>query len=180
MANPPIAEMLKYADLQMAAEALYSFNTKKLDPASLIPGDHYAGPIDPAVLTTGNEHASRFTQTQADEFVTQWKVVDHISNTTTGFSGTLFQNKETLEYVISFRSTEFIDDVARDCVATNAMEIKAYGWAFGQISDMEAWFAQLKQKDLLPTGSHYSVTNQRGQRHLPFETQPKGSETFTF
>jgi hypothetical protein len=37
---------------------------------------------------------------------------------------------------MSFRSTEFIDDAARDNQATNAMEIKEAGFAFGQIRDM--------------------------------------------
>jgi len=147
MPTPTIAEMLKFANLQMAAEALYDFNTKKRDPASLIPGEHYVGPIQTNWLTDGNEHASRFAPTEAEKFKDQWTVVDHISNTTTGFSGTLFYNEAEKQYVISFRSTEFIDDIARDCVATNSMEIKAYGWAFGQIADMEAWYAKLKASD---------------------------------
>jgi len=39
---------------------------------------------------------------------------------------------------MSFRSTEFADDAARDNEATNKLEIKDHGWAFGQIADMEA------------------------------------------
>ena len=71
MTTPTVAEMLKYANLQMAAEALYSFNTRKRDPASLVPGDplslagHDSGPIDPEILKTGNEHATRFAPTEA-------------------------------------------------------------------------------------------------------------------
>lgn len=34
---------------------------------------------------------SRFTETQAQEFSQDWTVVEHIANTSTGFSGTLFQ-----------------------------------------------------------------------------------------
>ena len=133
MTTPTIADMLKYANLQMAAEALYEFNAK-LDP-NRSPGSaidfgtgHYSGAINPTWLTLGNEHASRFTQIQADAFVQQWEVVDHLSNTTTGFSGTLFRNRSNPnELAISFRSTEFIDDAVND-------------------------------------------NNQRGQRHLLFET----------
>ncbi|WP_294260892.1 calcium-binding protein [Propionivibrio sp.] len=149
----------------MAAEALYSFDTRKKDPNLLPPGDllssvgHDSGVIDPAVLTSGNEHASRFTATEAAAFVAQWEVVDHLSNTTTGFSGTLFKNKSnTNELVLSIRSTEFIDDVVRDCVATNAMELKAFGWAFGQINDMEAWYANLSKPGGPLAGKHFSVT----------------------
>lgn len=124
-----IADMLKYANLQMAAEALYNFRAKATPNQS--PGDlttttgHFSGEIDLAWLTLGNEHASRFTQTQADAFIAQWKVADHISNTKTGFSGTLFQSKSNPnEYVISFRSTEFIDDAIRDGLATNSIGSK--------------------------------------------------------
>lgn len=41
MAAPTIAEMLKYADLQMAAEALYRFNAATLGP-TLAPGDIFS------------------------------------------------------------------------------------------------------------------------------------------
>lgn len=40
------AEMLKYANLQMAAEALYRFKAKE-SPELLLPSDHYTGAIDP-------------------------------------------------------------------------------------------------------------------------------------
>lgn len=45
--------------------------------------------------------------------------------------------------VLSFRSTEFIDDEVRDSQSSN-VDIKEQGWAFGQIADMEAWYADLK------------------------------------
>ncbi len=38
MAAPTVAEMLKYANLQMAAEALFDFDTKVINPAILPPG----------------------------------------------------------------------------------------------------------------------------------------------
>jgi hypothetical protein len=178
MAAPTIAEMLKYANLQMAAEALYTFNAKKTPNQA--PGDiaattgHYNGVIDSVWLTTGNEHATRFAPTEAAAFVAQWEVVDHLSNTTTGFSGTLFralkgdtaQGIKAGDLVLSFRSTEFIDDVARDCVATNTLEIKAYGFAFGQIADMEAWYAKLKSNGTLPASAKLDVTGYSLGGHL--------------
>ncbi|MBW8832783.1 MAG: hypothetical protein JF606_25975, partial [Burkholderiales bacterium] len=45
-----------------------------------------------------------------------------------------------------FRSTEFIDDAARDSQATDAMELAKFGFAFGQIRDMEAWYAELTKE----------------------------------
>lgn len=129
----------------MAAEALFGLDATQLN-ANLTPGETRSGPIDPRILTTGNRHASKFTQSEADKFVAQWEVVEHKSNTATGFSGTLSRHKDTKELVLVFRSTEFIDDAARDNEATNKLEIKELGWAFGQLNDMEAWYQSLRDR----------------------------------
>jgi hypothetical protein len=118
MANE-IATYLKYANLQMAAEALYGLQ-------GATPGATYLGPISESILTVGNNHTSKFTATQAEEFAKLWEVAEHKSNTGTGFSGTLFRAKsgggselDALrakygisigELTLSFRSTEFVDD----------------------------------------------------------------------
>jgi hypothetical protein len=103
------ATYLKYANLQMAAEA------------SLPAG--FAGAIPKEFLTAGNNRASKFTD--AD----QWTVVSHQEDTSTGFSGTLFRYEGASdpirglingELVMSFRSTEFADDAARDNQETTA------------------------------------------------------------
>ncbi len=122
MTTPTIADTLKYANLQMAAEAFIR------DPVTYVLSGSGTDLID--ALKTGNNHASRFTETQAEAFadpVTGWTVLDQCINTPSGFSCTLFKNNQTDECVISFRSTEFIDDAVND-------------------------------------------NNQRGQRHLLFET----------
>ena len=124
-----VSTYLKYANLQMAAEALFT--------------DGFSGLIPLDVLTTGNNRTSKFTPTQATQFAAEWKVAAHKANTGTGFSGTLFEclvDDPTRGFVagqlvLSFRSTEFIDDAARDNQATNTMELKPFGWAFGQIAD---------------------------------------------
>ena len=171
MTAPTIADMLKYANLQMAAEALYKFNAKT-DPNQL-PGETDSltsnfinRPLTADILTDGNLQASRFTQIEADKFVALWEVVDHLSNTTTGFSGTLFKNKSTNELVLSIRSTEFLDDAVRDSYGTNKLELKDHGWAFGQISDMEAWYAQLSKAGGPLAGKHFSVTGYSLGGHL--------------
>ena len=132
MTTPTIADTLKYANLQMAAEAFIR------DPVTYVLSGSGTDLID--ALKTGNNHASRFTETHqnapqaprrpAEAFadpVTGWTVLDQCINTPSGFSCTLFKNNQTDECVISFRSTEFIDDAVND-------------------------------------------NNQRGQRHLLFET----------
>lgn len=73
MTMPSIPEYLKYANLQMAAEAfLVDENGAKTGQAL----------ID--ALVRGNGHASKFTETQATDFVSQWKVLDQQANTTRG------------------------------------------------------------------------------------------------
>jgi hypothetical protein len=73
------ADYLKYANLQMAAEASIR------DPDS----GQLASTGQPLInaLIAGNEHASKFTQAQAEDFTDEWQVVDQKPNTTTGFSG---------------------------------------------------------------------------------------------
>lgn len=139
MTSPTIAEILDYANLQMAAEAFL------VDANGVLVGDIQVALID------GNKHASVFTATQADEFLKHWEVVTQKANTGTGFSGTLFRNRQTRELVMSFRSTEFIDDSARDNQATNTLEIKETGFAWGQLRDMKAWYEDLQKSSIWRT-----------------------------
>ena len=169
-----IATYLKYANLQMAAEALFQFNPK-LATGNAAPGAVASYPvINPVDLTEGNNRSSRFTAIQADEFSKDWAVVEHKSNTSTGFSGTLFRALRTDEsrsikegeLVMSFRSTEFIDDAVRDNQATNALEIKEKGWAFGQIDDMQNWYASLQLNGKLNPGVPLTITGYSLGGHL--------------
>ena len=143
MSSPTIAEILDYANLQMAAEA---FLANPADPT----GTTLKSDIRQALID-GNKHASVFTETQADEFLKHWEVVTQKANTGTGFSGTLFRNRQTRELVMSFRSTEFIDDSARDNQATNTLEIKETGFAWGQLRDMKAWYGDLQKSSIWRT-----------------------------
>jgi len=125
--------LLKYINLQMASEAFLD------QPGSL-----------EQLLIAGNGRASSFTDTLATKFVADgWTVVEQQGNTSTGFSGTLFRNTTTGELVLSFRSTEFVDDAARDSQQTNQEEISDKGWAFGQIDDMQTWYAHLQSSGLI-------------------------------
>jgi hypothetical protein len=162
MTTPTIADLLKYADLQMAAKAFL------VDPntGALVANLNKA-------LTDGNDHASRFTATGANNFVQHWKVLAQQPNTATGFGGTLFEciaddpttGAQAGEKVMSFRSTEFIDDAARDNMATNTLEIAQTGFAWGQLRDMEAWYATLKAEGKLTPGQ-FSLTGYSLGGHL--------------
>ena len=56
--------LLKYANLQMAAEAI--------DLRAGISGNLYIN-----ALTKGNNRSSKFTDVQAAQFASEWSVVDH-------------------------------------------------------------------------------------------------------
>lgn len=161
MTTPTIAEYLKYANLQMAAEAFIR------DPETLVLASSGQELINK--LVAGNGHASRFTASEAAKLsdpAKGWTILDQRANTNTGFSGTLFQNTITRELVVSFRSTEFIDDAARDNEATNKLEIGDFGFAFGQLADMEKWYAELKRAGGPLNGKAFSVTGYSLGGHL--------------
>jgi len=150
MPTPSISTLLTYANLQMAAEALLH------KPGTFLER-----------LIIGNERTSRFTDVDAQQLIESgWVVEAHQANTTTGFSGTVFRNTLTQELVVSFRSTEFVDDAARDNQATNSMEIKPFGWAFGQIADMENWYASLTAPGGALAGRNFTVTGYSLGGHL--------------
>ena len=140
MTTNNVATYLAFANLQMAAEADL-FSVINLEGKEL--SDQ---------LIVGNKRSSVFTQPLADAFAKEWKVVACQPNTGTGFSGTVFEYigsddsarglKKGMN-VLSFRSTEFLDDAARDNEATNVLEVSEGGWAVGQIADMDNWYKSL-------------------------------------
>ena len=159
MATPTrIADYYAYANLQLAAEAFLR------DEATGVLRDTDEELV--RALERGNDHASAFPRPLAQTFADNWRALDQRANTRTGFSGTLFRNTETDELVLSFRSTEFIDDAARDNQATNAMEIRQFGWAFGQIDDMERWYAELRRNAIVKPGDRFTVTGYSLGGHL--------------
>jgi hypothetical protein len=142
-----------YALLQIAAEAFLGH--EPAEGAAKAGVDAKPVTLDANMLQKGNNHSSKMTAQQADQFSREWTVVSHQPNTATGFSGTLFQYKgaddpsrglTNGQYVVSFRSTEFIEDTARDNQATNTLELSQGGWAFGQVADMDTWWQSVKSQ----------------------------------
>ena len=172
---PNAATLLEFASLQVAAEALYGKQDvmPNWEKKTNLFNENL---ISPKLLIDGNNRTSKFTDTQAKEFAQKWEIVSHIANTGTGISGTLFRATEKAastetgikegDLVISFRSTEMIDDAARDNQATNTMEISQKGWAFGQIADMEKWVQSLKKAEIIGNGKEVSVTGYSLGGHL--------------
>lgn len=161
MASQELSRALEFANLQMAAEAFL----RRKDEAE-VQDDQVK-----ARLEAGNTHASKFMPAQAADFVSKYDVVaqyrnDQLEPSGTGFSGTLFRRKSDGELTLSFRSTEFIDDAVRDSKATNELEVKELGWALGQISEMERWYAQLSGSGGPLQGKLFNVTGYSLGGHL--------------
>jgi Ca2+-binding RTX toxin-like protein len=164
MANSGINRTLEFSVLQSAGEAFLSLETDDF------PNRPPSGDIRNRLID-GNAHANKFMPTQADEFVDRYEVLaqfrnDPLLSEATGFSGTLFRNRESGELTLSFRSTEFIEDALRDSKSTNELEIKELGWAFGQISAMEKWYAELSGPAGPLAGKQFNVTGYSLGGHL--------------
>ncbi|WP_258865031.1 hypothetical protein [Helicobacter sp. MIT 14-3879] len=48
-----------------------------------------------------------FTPTQAKRFFEHYELIEHCPNTDSGFSATLFQDKDSQAYILAIRGTEF-------------------------------------------------------------------------
>lgn len=163
MANPSIRQLIEFSNLQIASEA---FLVRSGDGRSIAPDTEIASRLE-----EGNFHPSHFLSSQAEKFVKRYTILAQFRNDPqlsggSGFSGTLFQDKGSKELTLSFRSTEFIDDNLRDSKSTNELEVKEFGWALGQISEMEAWYAQLRADPELLGGGKFNVTGYSLGGHL--------------
>ncbi len=155
---------------QIAAESFLDFaqdanyQGDKLDTALRLGSNNYAiqsNITDPAKAALPGK--TRMTDAQIADFTATYDIIAHRRNTASGFSGTLLKNRSTGEYTLSFRSTEFADDNkggdwSRDGVTGADGEMAAFGFAFAQIGDAEAWFRQLRTQGLLPSDKNYNVT----------------------
>jgi Ca2+-binding RTX toxin-like protein len=146
--------ILDFALLQSAAECyldgLHSGSTSTDIKEKLSEGANNAllqgkSPDDP--LLSG---ATRFTDAQAEWFTANYTIVTHYPNDASGFSATLFKNKTTGEFTLSFRSTEYQlqakgGDYERDGSDATDGDISGKGYALAQLSSMETYYAHLKQ-----------------------------------
>jgi hypothetical protein len=95
--------------------------------------------LQTALITSG------FSETQAEDFASHWRVADHLPNTNTGFSATVFESIDNPgEYVFAIRGTETtlhagIDDV----VLTDIADIGADGIALKQAIDLMNYYQRL-------------------------------------
>ena len=149
MPQSEISAWLQFALQQMAAESYLdgiNWNNAEQVKIQLRLGNNRPGfPESGATRFTGTP--TRGLQDQA--FVDRYQIVDHHANDATGFSATLMRNRDTGEYTLSFRSTEYRNpdqggDFVRDGILGADGEIFNDGFAFGQLAAMEAYYRELK------------------------------------
>lgn len=123
---------------------------------------------------------TRFTDTQADDFLDRFQILHQLSDNpnggsffdNTGLSATLMLNEETDQYTLSIRSTEYQNkglggDFERDFLGGGGRDISNKGYAFAQIAALEEYYAYLKTTPgLLPPGATLNVTGYSLGGHL--------------
>lgn len=85
--------------------------------------------------------AENFSDKQAEDFTETYEVVDQRTDPISGFSGTVFRNKETGKYTLALRGTERGD--LNDIIRADLLGIALDGQAQAQINAMNAWFGSL-------------------------------------
>jgi Ca2+-binding RTX toxin-like protein len=110
-----------------------------------------------------DEHPTQMLDVQAEQFLDQYEIVHHLPNRSSGFSATLMRNKETGEYTLSFRSTEFRDELnggdgARDGITGADGQIANHGFALGQLMQMEDYYNFLVSSGLISSEQVLDIT----------------------
>lgn len=108
--------------------------------------------VEEALTDDEGEIESKFSATQASNFVERWSVLHHQPDTDSDFSATLFKSKSTegTQYVLAIRGTAGFWD---DLVETDGGDIVADGLAWEQILDLYNCWQQLTAQE----GAVYQV-----------------------
>ncbi|MCU7869288.1 MAG: hypothetical protein KZQ98_12250 [Candidatus Thiodiazotropha sp. (ex Lucinoma borealis)] len=88
--------------------------------------------------------ARGFSNTQAADFITHWRVAHHLPNTDTGFSATIFESVDNPgEIVFAMRGTETGWQFGEDVLLTDIADIGADGIALKQAIDLFNYYQRL-------------------------------------
>ncbi|MCF6323460.1 MAG: hypothetical protein L3J89_03905 [Gammaproteobacteria bacterium] len=141
----------KLYEMSLLSEASYA----DIESARNADGTFDAGLVEDALMDS-NFNDMKFSQTQATEFISQWRVIEHQERTTSGFSSTLFENITTGEKTLSIRGTE-LGDVAD--WYTNVVDIGVLGSTSSQeqYQDLKDFYQQLITDGALGASETFSV-----------------------
>jgi len=133
---------------QVAAESYLSLQGYLLTGRGLIEGlVRGANPPSAEWMT----NTLRLTRAQAERFVAETEVVAQHANDATGFSATLMRDRETNQWHIAFRGTEFLKlaqggDWERDGIDGADGEMMKHGLALTQLVQMRRVFSDWSQR----------------------------------
>jgi Ca2+-binding RTX toxin-like protein len=96
-------------------------------------------PLVLALQETGTGKPN-FSTSQADEFRKHYAVVDHLPNTATGFSATLFLNIDTGAYTLAIRGS---DEIVDDLLSSDIFGVFGNGVATNQLIDLYNYYQRL-------------------------------------
>jgi len=161
MANSQIKQYADMVNLQMAAEAFLRGATIPDEIRAALVAGNTANSKEPDPL------ASLFGGTSP-----RYKLIAHQDLTLnanktipgavekSGLSASVFYDTVTQQYTLSVRSTEFATSI-RDWgdVQANRNEIADYGWAFGQINSLEAFWESLKNGSAANSENAVTIPN---------------------
>ncbi|MFV1998692.1 MAG: hypothetical protein ACC641_11885, partial [Acidiferrobacterales bacterium] len=121
----------------LLSEASYADLQNKFDPED----------VKTALMNIGGP-GKGFSEAQASDFVTRWRVADHQPNTSNGFSATLFETLDasgqgTGEYSLAIRGTEVLRDPINDLASADIADIGANGIAISQAIDLFNYYQRL-------------------------------------
>lgn len=118
---------------------------------------------------------TKISQTQADYFLDNFKILDYYGNDNTGFSATTFiKNSDILvtngekklqEITISFRSTEFTEDYYKDASGADD-EISKNGTAIAQNIALVNYLKKLKTDGIITSTTKINITGYSLGGHL--------------
>jgi Ca2+-binding RTX toxin-like protein len=118
----------EYTNSQMAEASYADFEGRDFND----PSD-----IKAALMNNG------FSDAQATDLVAHWKVASHLPNTSTGFSATVFENRQNPgEYVMAIRGTE-PGHWYTDIILADIADIGADGIALNQAIDLMNYYQRL-------------------------------------
>jgi len=124
-------------------------NRAALEERLLNGNNHFIDGIRRAITSPSEgPGGTRLAEDQRNEFLEVFDLLDHLPNQSSGFSATLLKNRETGEFTLAFRSTEYRDirsggDAERDAIRGAAGDIAFNGMAFPQLSSMEKYWTSL-------------------------------------
>lgn len=113
-------------------------------------GSYLRSRVKNAITNIGGA-GNGFSNTQASDFVSRWRVVDHLPNTITGFSATVFESiANPGSFVLATRGTELLlSQFYQDVLLADIADIGADGIALNQAIDLFNYYQRLTT----PTGS---------------------------